>query len=194
MTLTYKEAENLLETGKIKECIDYFRDGHYTLEYAYALVLSGDLDNAEFVIKDMVSTRADWLRKLIPIMKGFLKTCPSYFQIRNFLEIDIDMLFKSKQTKFIQQIINSADILQSINNETYKFLARVLLKNNLPEGCKLFLDKSLDSFYNDVELHFLYVEYYMFLGDYENAKKSADNCLKINSEYYPAKKIKALLK
>ena len=39
--MDYLEALNLFENGKIDECIDYFNENDYQLEYAYSLILSG---------------------------------------------------------------------------------------------------------------------------------------------------------
>ncbi len=186
--MNYIEALNLLENGKVKECIDYFKNNNYLIEYIYALIMTDNLEEAEKLSEQIDSVRADWVLKLIPIMQGKLKEYPTYFQIRNFLEIDISMLFKANKKEYIQCILNEADIFQEINSESYKFLGRVLLKNDYPYQAKMFLDRSLNQYYNDVELHYLFVEYYLYMKDFTNAKRAAENCIKINPDYYPAKK------
>lgn len=191
--MNYKEAEKLLEEGKAEKCIDYFKKNNHILEYAYALVLTGDTDKAQEVLKTIDSVRSDWLKKLIPMMKGYVMEYPTYFQIRNFLEIDLTMLIKSGRIEDAQYILGAADVFQEINSESYKFIARAMLKNGYSDMSKQYLDKSSFYYYNDVELHYLYVEYYLYKKDFENAKNAVEKCLKINPEYFPAKKTKALL-
>lgn len=191
--MDYIEAVNFLENGNAKKSIDFFKDNDYLLEYAYSLFMLGKFDEAKKIFGDIDSRRADWAKKIISIVQNQFVGYPTYFQIRSFLEIDIDMLIKNRQIDFVQQILNYANFFNQINNESYKFFGRVLLKNGYPDGCKFFLDKSKDVCYNDSELQFLYVEYYLFINDIENTKKAIEKCLAVNSEYYPAKRIKVKL-
>ncbi|MCM1265361.1 MAG: hypothetical protein NC200_04095 [Candidatus Gastranaerophilales bacterium] len=185
--MNYSEAVNLLENGDILGCIDYFHNNNYKLEYAYALLLSGKLADAERMFRSIDSHRSDWAIKLIPLMQGRVETFPTYFQIRSFLEIDLNLLFKSQQIDYAQYILGGADIFQNINRESYKFLGRVLLKNGYMPSAKMFLDKALSDCYRDCELHYLFVEYYIAHNDFENAKRALENCLRVNPDYYPAK-------
>ena len=193
INMDYLTAVKSLENGDFSSCIDYFREDNCPLEYAYALVLAGKLEDAQKILVDIDSVRADWLLKLIDIFNGIYNICPSYFQIRNFLEIDIDIFFKAKRIEYVNALLRMVDVFQDINSETYKCIARVLLKNGYKNECKIFLDKSADDNYNDVELQYLYVEYYLALQDYENARKRVDICISINPEYYPAKRTKQIL-
>ena len=186
--MDYKTALELLENGESYQCTDFFRSGDYQLEYAYTLLLNDEPDEALTVLESLDSVRSDWLKKIISIIENKVEY-PTYFQIRNFLEIDIDMFIKSKKINYVNSILKLADIFQSINTESYKFFGRVLLKNDFPKESKIFLDRSLNSYYNDVELHYLFVEYYLYIKDLEQAKRCAETCLKINPDYYPAKKI-----
>lgn len=192
--MNYNEALDLLENGYAEKCIVFFQENNYLLEYGYALFMLGKTDDAKQIFEQINSVRADWAKKLISIIMNNFDSYPTYFQIRNFLEIDINMLLKHRKTDLTQAILNYAQFFQDINNESYKFFARALLKNGFSTGCKYFLDKSADAYYNDVELQFLFVEYYMFMNEPDNAKKSVKKCLSINPEYYPAIKAKEELK
>ena len=185
--MDYNKAIRLLENGEYKECLDYFKNNGHSLEYAYALILSGDLDKAFSVVENLDSVRSDWVKKLISVFKGNIEY-PTYFQIRNFLEIDLKMLIRANCIEYVNKILSVANIFQGINNESFKLFGRGLLKNGFPNEGKTFLDRSLNEYYNDVELHYLFAEYYMEVGDKQNIKKAIENCLKINPEYYPAKK------
>ena len=52
-----------------------------------------------------------------------------------------------------------------------------------------FLERGINSFYNDPELHYLLAEYYMSVSDKEKAAKYLQSCLKVLPEYYPAEKM-----
>ena len=186
--MDYLTAVKYLENGDAKSCVQFFKENNYFLEYAYALVLLDDLEKAQSVLLNLDSIRSDWLLKLIDIFSGIYNVYPTYFQIRNFLEIDVNIFFRANKNDYINSILRMIDIFQEINSEAYKCIARVLLKNNYKKECKIFLDRSVDFYYNDVELHYLYVEYYLSIADYENAKKSVETCIRINPDYYPAKK------
>ena len=186
--MNYKTAIKLLENGKGYTVKDYFKNNGYNLEYGYINLLEGNFEEAKKTFEILTSTRAEWALLLIPLIKGESYELPSYFQIRNFLEIDISLFLKYKKTKYVQQLLKIADFLQDINNETYKFIARVMLKHNFMEISKIFLDKAVSYYYNDVELHYLYVEFYLAHSDKTNALKAVNTCLRINPTYYPAKK------
>ena len=191
--MDYYKAKELLVNGCPSECMDFFKNNGYLLEYGYSLLLSRNLNKAVSVFNNVNSNRADWAKKIISIINDSIDAYPTFFQIRSFLEIDLNLFFNSGNIDYINKILLISNILQQINNESYKFLGRVLLKNDCTNEAKIFLDRSLDSYYNDVELHYLYVEYYLYNNDIDNAKKAVLNCLKINPEYYPAKKTKELL-
>lgn len=191
--MNYNDALNYLENGNAEKSIDFFETNNYLLEYAYSLLMTGQTEKAKDIFSDIDSVRADWMFKIISMIQNKFVGYPTYFQIRNFLEIDITMLIKNKQLDFVQSLMKYAKFLNEINSESYKFFGRVLLKNGYPDGCKYFLDKSKDVFYNDSELQYLYVEYYLYINNIEKAKYAVKKCLEVNPEYYPAKNIKVKL-
>ena len=184
--MDYKTAVKLLENGKENEVREYFKKNNYLLEYGYCLFLGGELDSAKEILEPLTSTRAEWAVRLIALIKNVYGEMPTYFQIRSFLEIDISLFIKYNQIEYVQKILDNIDFLQEINMETYKFVARALLKNNYMGVSKIFLDKSCSDYYNDVELHYLYAEFYLAHDDKENALKAVNTCLRINPNYYPA--------
>lgn len=191
--INYEIAKNELISGNIKSCEKFFKSNGYLLEYGYCLLLKGKLSDAEKFLKKSDSLRADWAIKLISFMRGYVEVLPTYFQIRNFLEIDINLLIMYKQTESIQYILGGADLMYSVNKETYKFIARVMMNNGYYDVSKKYLDKYKDDTYNDPELHFMYALYYISLEDYDKAIISVDNCLGVLPEYYPAKQMKLWL-
>ena len=160
-----------------------------SIEHAYLALLNNELDNAYKIFAKLDSPRSNWGKTLIEIINCRIIRFPTYFEIRNFLEIDLDFLLKNGKIDYIESILGSLEILVKINNETYKYVARVMLENNFKDAAKKYLDKSRDIFYNDVELHFLYAKYFIETNKYHQAFKHINLCLEILPDYFPAKKI-----
>ena len=136
--MDYKQALERLENGSANSCIKYFKDNGYELELAYTLFLTGKIDEAKKLAQIHDSIRYDWLLKLINISEG--KTdYPTFFQIRNFLEIDLGLLIKYEKFGYINNLLKMAQKFQGINSESYKFFGRGLLKNGYPKEAKYFL-------------------------------------------------------
>lgn len=167
---------------------DFFKQNNFVLEYAYCKLLEGNLQEAkaEFLKIAEQDFRADWAIKLISFIKQEVRELPSYFQIRNFLEIDLNLLIQAGQAQYVENIINSAELFYSVNPESYKFIARVMLNNDYPQIALLFLEQAKDKFYYDPEMHFMFANCYAKQGDVAKAKQSIRNCLNILPEYFPA--------
>lgn len=161
-----------------------------SLEHAYLAIVNDDLDSADIVFSNLDSPRAKWGRALISILKGFMTTYPTYFEIRNFLEIDLDFLLKNNKINYVEQCLGALEILSTINQETYKFAARVMLENKLFSAALKYMDKSKQIYYKDPELHFMYAKYYMDLKRYRDAYFYINECLKLLPTYYPAQIMK----
>ena len=186
----YKEAKEKFLKGDYSVS-EFFNQNGHVLEYAYCKLLSGDAQGAkvEFVKTAKIDFRADWGMKLIQFIEGYVANTPTYFQIRDFLEIDLNLLLQAKQPQYIENIINGADIFYSINPESYKFISRVMLNNDFPEVALYYLQKAKDKFYYDPEMHYMLANCYVKQGDIQLAKASLKNCLDILPEYFPAKKL-----
>lgn len=192
--ITYESAKKELESGIVNaQTKKYFVEHDYSLEHGYCLILEGKLSEAIDVLKKMDSLRADWAIKFIPFMQGYVEVLPTYFQIRNFLEIDLNLLIMAKQVDLISYVLGGADLLYSVNCESYKYIARVFMNNGYLDIAKNYIDLGRNNTYNDPELHFMNAQYYNFMHDKGNALQAIEDCLKILPEYYPAIKIKESL-
>lgn len=156
------------------------------VEHAYLTLLSGELDVAMQIFELLDSPRARWGRALVGILSGYTEIYPSYFEIRNFLEIDLEFLLKNEKIDYVEMILGALDILIDINQESYKYVARVMFENKLYKVAREYLEKSKNIFYNDPELHFMFAKYYIKTREYELADFYLDECLNILPDYYPA--------
>lgn len=160
-----------------------------SLEHAYLAIVNNDLATARVVFEGLDSPRAKWGKALVDILIGYIEKYPTYFEIRNFLEIDLDFLIKNEKIEYVEQVLGSLEILIGINQETYKYVARVMFENRLYKASREYLEKSKDIFYNDPELHFMYSKYFIKTREYEKADFHLDECLNILPDYYPAKRL-----
>lgn len=157
-----------------------------SVSHAYLSILNDDLDTAYMVFSDIDSPRGKWGCSLVTVLKGFLTKYPTYFGIRNFFEIDLDFLLKNNKIHYVEQCLGALEVFSAINQETYKFAARVMLENHLISSALKYLEKSKQIFYNDAELHFIYAKYYMDIKNYPSAYFYVNECLKLLPGYYPA--------
>lgn len=174
---------------------EYFNKNSNLYGCAYSKFLSGEMDEAK-ILAALVrnsSPAADWLLALISVIQNEYGVEPTYFQIRNFYEQDLEMLFLYNQCKIAEEIIKKNTFLENFNKEIYKYSARVLFNNKYYEQAKLLLKRSLDIFYKDPETHFILGEIYEISGEIEKAKNSYQKAVNANGEYAPAnQKLKRL--
>ena len=185
---SYLEAKNKFLSGDFVGAEIFFAQNNFVLEYGYCKLLSGDFAGAKAIFSTIASTdlRADWAGKLIQFVEGYVAFPPSFFQIRNFLEIDLNLLIQAKRPEYVENIINGADIFYSINPESYKFIARVMMFNDYLSIAVHYLMKAKDKFYYDPEMHFMLAQCYMKTGEIVLAKQSIKACLSILPNYIPA--------
>ncbi|MBR6126401.1 hypothetical protein IKQ21_01825 [bacterium] len=158
-----------------------------SVEHAYLAIVSGDLDSAYKIFKSVDSPRAHWGEILVGIIKNkCITTFPTYFQIRNFFEIDTDFLIKNKKIDYVENLLGALEVFSNINQEVYKFAGRVMFENKLYAAALKYLEESKKVFYNDPELHFMLSKYYIKFKKYNEAYFYVNECLKYLPSYYPA--------
>lgn len=161
-----------------------------SVEHAYLAILNDDLKTASAVFEAVDSPRARWGRALAGILSGYLEHYPTYFEIRNFYEIDLDFLLNNKKIDYTEMLLGALGILSEINNEVYKYTARVMYEHKLYNSALEYMEKSKEVLYKDPELHFMFAKYYLNQGQYRLADYYLDECLKIVPSYCPAIKLK----
>ncbi len=190
MQLDYLTARKELLNGNY-QVENFFKNNNFILEYAYCNFFQGNLPQALAEFQKIADSdiRADWAIKLIDIINHSVKRLPSYLQVRNFLEVDINLLLMAKKPEYIEEIINSSDFLYSINQEAYKLIGRSMFNNDFLDIALFYLLKSKNNFYQDPETHFLLALCYIQKQTNDLAIKSLRNCLNILPNYLPAKKL-----
>jgi len=161
-----------------------------SVEFAYLAVLNDNLPAAKSVFESIDSSRALWGVSLVEILSGFAERIPTYFEIRNFMEIDLDFLIKNKKIDYVEQLLGSLEFLSNINREVYKYTARVMQVNKLYNASIKYMEKAKEIFYNDPELQFMLAKYYLTMQEYKKADYCISECLKFIPSYFPAIKLK----
>lgn len=191
MVLNYQKAKEALLTGKIDDCQQFFVKNGYMLELAYARLLCEDVEGAKKLFSAIENNdiRAHWALFMISLIEGEAQEYPSYFELRNFLEIDLNILITYYKGDYVEKIIRYADYMYTINPEVHKFIGRVLYNNGLVEQGLFFLNRAKSYFYHDPELHYLLGYIYFSQGKLDEAQKALENGLRILPEYYPTENL-----
>lgn len=196
MIINYKKAKEEMLTALNDDCQHFFATNNYILELAYYELLHKNPENARSLFENIsdCDIRANWGIFISGLVQGKVNSYPSYFQLRNFLEIDFNLFLKYYLGEYIENITKYADWLYTINPEVHKFIGRVFLKNGYEDYALYFLNRAKDYFFNDPELHFLLAEFYLAKKNIAEARLAVQNCLSILPEYYPAKELQRKLK
>lgn len=188
MSLDYKKAKKKLLTDLNKDCQQFFIKKAYMLENGYYELLSDNIEKAKFIFDSIKDTdiRAHWASFMISMINSDIREYPSYFELRNFLEIDLNILLHYYKGDYVQNIIGYSDFLFTINPEVHKFIGRVFYNNNYIEQSMYFLEKAKNYFFHDPELHYLLAYIYYNNGDFLKSERALKECIYILPGYFPA--------
>ena len=173
-----------------------FKKLHMYAEYGYCRLYQNDKRGADkiwFSQKDN-SPLIMWAKALSGYIEGGQIREPSFFQIRNFYETDLDTLLSLNMTRYAENLIKSIQYFADINPEVYKFTARVLFNRGYYSLAENFLNTAKEFVYEDTELHVIEAQVRLAQNEKYAAIKSLKNALDISPSYYPAKKLLANIK
>ena len=188
MIFDYKTAKKDFLAAKFKGCKRFFEAHNDVLEQAYCELIMDNLKKAKELFESIEKQdiRAHWGLVMLEFIKGQVTKYPTYFELRNFLEIDLHILITYCKGDYVEKIVRYADFMFTINPETYKSIGRVFLNNGLKPQAMFFLKRAKDRFYNDPELHYIFAQVYYEDGDINVCKSSLNTCLSILPKYAPA--------
>ena len=196
MLSEYKKVKKDFLAGRVKGCRAYFVNNGYWVEAGYCCIVLDELSKAEklFTLAKDYDNRAAWGLFILQLIKDDIKSFPTYFQVRNFLELDLSILILYCKGNYVEKIIKYADFMAYYNPECYKFIGRAFWANNLMSAAMFYLRRAKDKFYHDPELHYL-LAYIFYHNDknYAQCRKSLDTCLEILPAYNPAVKLSKLV-
>ncbi len=188
-------GEIALYEHQIELAAEYFNKLQNLTAVGYCRFLQGKTEEALSIIAIVKGSnpQADWLFSLINIIKNIYDFHPTYMQIRNFFEQDLEMLFVCNQIDLIKKILSNCTYFEKYNKEIYKYCARVLVNNNYPDEAMTYINKSLDIYYKDPETHFIIGEIFEKKKMKNEARDAYLKSSNINGKYLPAEnKLKVL--
>ena len=189
MQSKYETVKQDFLSGRIKGCRAFFEKENYFIETAYCDIILDKLKDARQKFSSVANEdiRAHWGLCLIDMIEGNITVNPTYFEVRNFLEIDLGILIDYCKGDYVEKIIKYADYMAYFNMECYKFIGRVFWAHNFMPVSMFFLRKAKDKMYNDPELHYMlaYI-YYTIENNIEKCRYEIDTCLRILPKYAPA--------
>ena len=172
----------------LENAYKYFNKAQSVIGCCYCYLLDEKINEAK-VLLNLVrnsSSCVNWMLALIDIVEDKEGIYPSYFQIRNFYEQDLELFFKYKKNKYIETIVKKQHYLEYFNREIYKYTGRVFLNNNVLDKAEVLFLKSLEIYYNDPETHFLLGEIHLKKGNKQQALKEFKISSEVNGIYLPA--------
>ena len=188
MKLDYDKAKENFLASQFEGCQKFFAEHGCFLELAYYEIISDNLPRARELFNKIkeIDIRADWGLYLVSMIEHKASRCPTYFELRNFLEIDLNILIQNGKGQYVQNILGYSEFMSQINPEVYKFIGRVFYNNGLKEEGMYVFEKAKEIFYQDPELHYLIALAYKEKGDNQKALHYAKTCQEILPEYCPA--------
>jgi len=181
----YLELQNYKTAGEIfAKC-----NMHY--EHGRCHLLMGNITETQNIWKKITSDNPAtlWGKSLLEFINLYVINIPTFFQIRAFLEVDLDALLKARLINYCENIANGAHILAKNNQESYKFIGRVFINNKYFDLAELYLNEAKNVCYIDPEVHYLLAKCHMNGGNLKEAKNALNASIKTGYGYFPAKKL-----
>ena len=179
-------AKKALQNLYPDKAYEQFNQAGNILGCAYCKFITNKTDEAK-VLLSLIKNKysfANWLLALIDIINEKNEYYPTYFQIRNFYEQDLEMLFLYKQYQMIEKILNKNNYLENFNKEIYKYSARVLNNNNYLLQAEKYIYKSISIWYKDPESHFILGEIYLKEGERKKRPRKRYQTVTAERSYY----------
>ena len=174
--------------GELKKASKLYKELDLPYHQGYCELLSGNIEFTKKLWDSMEdsSAIAAWGNALLGVLLNDVKNSPTFFQVRNFLEVDLENFLKYECHEYVNAIVNHLWLFEQINPECNKYVARVFFNHDrINEAIKL-LKRHNDFYFKDPEAHVMLARCYLSKGDTQKAIKSLENCLACAPSYYPA--------
>ena len=119
----YCLARVYMKENDYKNAGEIYRSLGKLYEYGRCLLFQGKLEKTRALWTSLApdTPAVLWGCSLLEFIDMYVVHLPTFFQIRSFLEMDLDALLTAGQIKFAENIINGADLFAKTNTESYKF-------------------------------------------------------------------------
>lgn len=189
-------AYSLYRQNKFSEAAEIYNKLERYAEEGYCYLYGGDKHKADKIwfSKNETSSLLSWAKSLSGYINNKKSGIPTFFQIRNYYETDLDMLINLGFDNYAENLVNSIQYFAYINPELYKLTARVLHNNQYYEFADKFLYTAKEYGEGDTELYVLDARNNIAQNRFFAAIKSLEKALEISDDYMPAKNLLKKLK
>jgi len=177
-------AESLYLQKKFSEAAKIYHELGKFAEEGYCHFYDGNKSLADTV---WISPLIQWAKLFSGYIERKRNGFPTFFQIRNFYENDLDMLLLNGFEDYAENLIDSIQFFEDINPEIYKFTARALYNHKYYDFADKFLSVAKKYGEEDSELYVLDAKNNIAQKRYYSAVKSLEKSLDISKDYCPAK-------
>ena len=176
--------------GKFAEAAEIYHKAEKFGEEGYCFFYAGNKSSADkiwFTADENTSSLIKWAKSFSGFVERKRNRVPTFFQIRNFYENDLDMLLSNGFDDYAENLIDSIQFFEDVNPEIYKFTARVLYNHKYYDYADKFFSVARKYGDEDCELYYLEAKNNIAQKRYYSAVKSLEKSLSISKNYYPAK-------
>jgi len=167
----------------------YYETGQlYQAGFCY-LLMENEAEALKLWNKAPDSPAARWGKALLSLINLKIESIPSIFQIRSYLESDLEYLLAAEKVMYAENLISCDDFLYSINPESYKFIGKALMNTGYSNLAVGFFLKSQKAVPQDSEIYYLLGQYSYDIGAYEECLNMLKQCLSLNIWYMPAQRL-----
>jgi len=188
-------ARKYFDEKAYDEAYELFCELNMSYEQGLCKLLSDKLPEAYKIWSSVELPAIDikWALVVYDLIRLKYNNLPSYFQVRAFLEVYLNLFIENKLFTYAENLISAQNILAKSNPEAYKFIARVLYSHGYFDILPDFIALSKQLCYLDPEIHFIEAQMFYGTGEYKKAIEALDDTLKIVPEYFPAHNLKKVI-
>ena len=182
-------AEFLFATGNYADSATLYKKLNNTYKEGYCYLHNGNIEKANLVWSTLEdeSSALIWGKLLLSIFMSKVSFLPTYFQIRNFTEVDLGLFLHNKHFGFVHKFVAALPFLERVNPEVYKFVGASFLNAGFSLNALNFLEHWKQIQFNDPEVHFLLARCYKNLNLEQKSRQAIHDCQIVAPEYFPAK-------
>lgn len=183
----------LLLSGEYDLACSTFRMSGNLAGEAFIKVILGQVDEAKKIIQEVPDSPAkNWCKFLIEVFSKnlFIKTWPTFLQIRHFMEITVYYLLATKNIVFLELLLSKLNKLLNINVDTEKFVGYAFFHFGKNKEAADILMKSLKRNQYDGEIYYVLGLIYDEEGLYNESLSMLENANLLLPDHYPTRFLK----
>lgn len=181
-------ATILMLCGDFDQAVLMFNKAANYAGAAFSIIMKGDIDKAKDILNNASnSSFVEWCKFLLDLFSGklFLKKCPTFLQIRHYLEITVYYLLIAGNKSFVDILKNELNNLILINIDAEKFVGCAYFHfGDLKEAIK-YLNQSIQRNCYDGETYFVLANVYEKQKDYYLAASMLESAALLLPEHSP---------